>query len=261
MPAFFSTSEHIAGLFLLPLPFYPTLTLVSPEEMGAVMDAIQDAPVGQFINWVSKGKYFRFPEDDPNFKIPWEQASVNEKEKEIEATEGVNGSGLTSTNTSPGNISRAPSNSYVKREDIEAGALSTIPTSHSSARGEFGVVTTRTRTREQTTPYSVERFEVEQDEAIERQQGSSIIAPQRTADGIILVDWYTTDDPANPQNWGSWKKVWIAFVIFMYTFAVYSASAIYTSAEDQVMAKFGVGQAKASLGLSMYVIGYGIGPM
>lgn len=226
---------------------------------GAIADTIQDAPLGQFINWVSKGKYFAFPEHDPNFKIPWEQATVNEKEKEIEA--GLNGASQTSSTTTPDALSREQSESYVKREDIEAPAhLSTIPTSHSSARGDFGVVTTRTRTREQTTQYSRERFEVEQEEAIERQQ-SSIIAPQRTADGILLVDWYTTDDPANPQNWNSWKKVWVSFIIFMYTFSVYSASAIYTSAQPQVMAKFGVGQAKGSLGLSMYVLGYGIGPM
>jgi MFS transporter, DHA1 family, multidrug resistance protein len=227
--------------------------------MGGITDAIQDAPLGQFINWVSKGRYFAFPEQDPNFKIPWEQAGASEKEKEIEADTQAN-SQATSNATTPNPISREHSASYVAREDIEARPLSTIPTSHSSARGDFGVVTTRTRTREQTTPYSRERFEVEQEEAIERKQ-SSIIAPQRTADGIILVDWYTTDDPANPQNWNSWKKVWVAVIIFLYTFAVYSASAIYTSAEPQVMAKFGIGQSKASLGLSMYVIGYGIGPM
>jgi DHA1 family multidrug resistance protein-like MFS transporter len=65
----------------------------------------------------------------------------------------------------------------------------------------------------------------------------------------------------NPQNWNSWKKAWVALIIFLYTFAVYMASAIYTSAEPMVMEKFGVGQAKASLGLSMYVLGYGFGPM
>jgi DHA1 family multidrug resistance protein-like MFS transporter len=42
----------------------------------------------------------------------------------------------------------------------------------------------------------------------------------------------------------------------MYTFAVYAGSAIYTSSEPGVMEKFGVGQSKASLGLSMYVINF-----
>ena len=46
-----------------------------------------------------------------------------------------------------------------------------------------------------------------------------------------------------------------------YTFAVYLASAIYTPSEPGVMEKFGVGPTAASLGLSMYVLGYGVGPL
>jgi MFS transporter, DHA1 family, multidrug resistance protein len=49
--------------------------------------------------------------------------------------------------------------------------------------------------------------------------------------------------------------------MFLYTFAVYCGSSIYTSSEPQIMKVFGVGQSKASLGLSIYVIGYGVGPL
>ncbi|EXJ94698.1 hypothetical protein A1O1_03095 [Capronia coronata CBS 617.96] len=217
---------------------------------NAMADVIQDSPLGQILRFVTRNKVYAFPEDDPNFKIPWEDTSLSEKEKEIEADLG--------SLATPDAL--LPPQSFVTRDDVEGGGLSTIPTSHSSARSRIGVVTTRTITRERTVPFSRERFEVEQEEAIERQQ-SSIIAPQRTADGIILVDWYTTDDSANPQNWNSWKKAWVSSVIWMYTFAVYCASAIYTSAEPQIMEKFGVGTSKAALGLSMYVLGYGTGPM
>src|ERR1700753_1844964 len=103
--------------------------------MGGIADSIQDAPLGQFINWVSKGRYFPFPEDDPNFKIPGEQAGVTEKEKEIESGALAN-SQATSNVTTPNPVTREHSASYVAREDIEARPLSTIPTSHSSARGE-----------------------------------------------------------------------------------------------------------------------------
>lgn len=71
---------------------------------------------------------------------------------------------------------------------------------------------TRTRTRETTRAYTRERYEVEQEEAIEKKQ-TRPIEPMKTADGDILVDWYTTDDPANPQNWSSWKKVYVGFQI------------------------------------------------
>ena len=50
-------------------------------------------------------------------------------------------------------------------------------------------------------------------------------------------------------------------LMFLYTFAVYCGSSIYTSSEPQIMQVFGVGQSKASLGLSIYVIGYGVGPL
>ena len=100
----------------------------------------------------------------------------------------------------------------------------------------------------------------EEREAVERQE-SRVILPQKTEDGIILVDWYTTDDPENPQNWQFSKKAWVTFVLWVYTFVVYCASAIYTPSEFGVMEEFVVGIPKAALGLSMYVLGYGFGPM
>jgi DHA1 family multidrug resistance protein-like MFS transporter len=50
-----------------------------------------------------------------------------------------------------------------------------------------------------------------------------------------LVDWYTTDDPQNPMNWSTRKKVFITGQIDLYTFAVYMASSIYTSGEQYVI--------------------------
>jgi DHA1 family multidrug resistance protein-like MFS transporter len=42
---------------------------------------------------------------------------------------------------------------------------------------------------------------------------ASPITPTKTSDGTILVDWYTTDDPENPQNWPSRKKILVALQI------------------------------------------------
>lgn len=36
---------------------------------------------------------------------------------------------------------------------------------------------------------------------------SKPISLTKSADGTILVDWYTTDDPENPQNWSQGKKM------------------------------------------------------
>ncbi|KAH8587163.1 major facilitator superfamily domain-containing protein [Bisporella sp. PMI_857] len=90
---------------------------------------------------------------------------------------------------------------------------------------------------------------------------SKVLVPQRTSDGMILVDWYTTDDPANPQNWSARKRSFITLIICLYTFVVYCGSAIYVSSVEGVIQKFGVSTASASLPLSLYVLAYGIGPM
>jgi len=90
---------------------------------------------------------------------------------------------------------------------------------------------------------------------------SKAIVPTVTSDGTVLVDWYSADDPANPQNWSFRKKCFIAFQICIYTFAVYIGSAIYTPSQNAVTQVFGVSITAASLGLAMYVLGYGTGPL
>lgn len=81
------------------------------------------------------------------------------------------------------------------------------------------------------------------------------IAPTTTTDGNILVTWYTTDDPENPQNWSQIKKSLVLLQLALYTCAVYGASSMYVSGEEGVMHEFGVGPTAAALGLAIYVIG------
>jgi MFS transporter, DHA1 family, multidrug resistance protein len=63
------------------------------------------------------------------------------------------------------------------------------------------------------------------------------------------------------QNWSQKKKFWTAFLIDVYTFVVYASSSIYISSELLIMERFHVQEFKAALGLALYVLGYGIGPL
>ncbi|KAF3403274.1 Caffeine resistance protein 5 [Talaromyces pinophilus] len=90
---------------------------------------------------------------------------------------------------------------------------------------------------------------------------ASYMTPKMANDGIILVDWYSDQDPANPQNWSSLRRALISLVICLYTFVVYLSSAIYSPSTEGVMERFGVSNLKATLGLAMYVLGYGMGPL
>jgi len=124
-----------------------------------------------------------------------------------------------------------------------------------------GVEGTSTRNSTSTTPppshtlpFSPSRLEADLALHI-TQSNSHAIAPIKTVDGLILAEWYTTTDPANPQNWSQGKKAWTAFLICLYTFIVYAGSSIYVSSTLLVMSRFGVGAFKASLGLALYVLG------
>ena len=74
-----------------------------------------------------------------------------------------------------------------------------------------------------------------------------------------LVDWSGPDDPSNPQNWPMSHKVWATLILCLYTFAVYVGSSIYSSAQESVMEIYGVSHVEGSLGMALYVLGYGIG--
>ena len=112
----------------------------------------------------------------------------------------------------------------------------------------------------QTTPFTNELLQIERQ--LDIQCTKSIpVTPQKTADGTVLIDWYTTDDPENPQNWSSFKKAFIVFVKFWYTFVTYIAGSLWVTSEPGIVQKFGVSPIAAELGLALFVFGYGIGPL
>lgn len=78
---------------------------------------------------------------------------------------------------------------------------------------------------------------------------------------VDIVDWAGPDDPENPLNWSSGKKYFVTFEICLLTFSVYIGSAIYSAGIMGVEQRFGVSQVAATAGLTVFVGGYGLGPM
>lgn len=208
---------------------------------------IRDAPIGQIIRLVTGSRYLKYPEEEPGFQLPWESAMAEEKAHEA-AVDASGRNSATQPPASPDSEKDSPiSDADAEKADRDYDALTQQPTARSQVSRTTRLTTSRTVTREQTRPYTVERFQTEQEEAIDRAQ-SSVIIPTRTEDGVILVDWYTTDDDSNPQNWTSARKAGATAIIFFYTFVAYAASAIYTSSELGIMERFHVQQTKAALG-------------
>lgn len=218
-------------------------------------ELIREAPLGQLLRWVTRNRVLKYPEELPGFELPATYNAVLNASDNAEdsaasrtlsrrQTKSSRKSSGDETAQTPGtlDLEKKETETEHPRDDIEALGLS------------------RTKSRLETAPYSEERLEIEAELALERTQTKPIV-PQKTSDGNILVDWYTTDDPANPQNWSNLKRFFISLIICLYTFVVYSGSAIYTSSEQGVMERFNVGPTAASLPLSLYVLAYGIGPL
>ena len=78
---------------------------------------------------------------------------------------------------------------------------------------------------------------------------------------ITAQDWNGPDDPENPMNWSLWQRIYHTTVPALFGFVVTIGSSIYTPGLSGVMEQFEVSSTVALLGLSLYVLGLGFGPV
>ncbi|KAJ2972472.1 hypothetical protein NUW58_g9179 [Xylaria curta] len=200
----------------------------------------RDTPLGQFIRFVTHNRVLQYPEEDADFRLPDEWLKF------------LNSSKAEYSSSSP--CSSDASTLCINDDKIQGEKKDEIPSSSegvSSAGTETPPVTISKET--QDVVGDIER-------AIEKAKSASLV-PRRTTDGTILVDWYSTDDPENPRNWTNLRRALIALILCVYTFVVYTSSAIYLNSGPGVAKEFGINATEASLGLALFVLGYGIGPL
>jgi DHA1 family multidrug resistance protein-like MFS transporter len=223
---------------------------------------IRTSAAGQLIRLFTGNRFLQYPDEKPGFTCPncYADTSPNENHPNHER------SGFLSSQ-----VEAVVGDRYVPRTspsgqpeillDSEAHAEDTLPRRGSSA-STLTRMPTIAETEKVSTRADLENLYLIASRRDEfRAAPSRAVEPEKTLDGIILVDWYTTRDPENPQNWSSTKKALAALQIYLYTLAVYMSSSIYTPSAPAVEEKFGVSPTAASLGLALYVLGYGIGPL
>ncbi|KAI5306483.1 hypothetical protein KEM56_000661 [Ascosphaera pollenicola] len=76
-----------------------------------------------------------------------------------------------------------------------------------------------------------------------------------------IVELSGPDDPAIPRNWSSSIKALVALNVLFLNFSFYSASAIFTPSMEGIEKEFSGTTNEGTLGLSLFVIAYGIGPL
>jgi DHA1 family multidrug resistance protein-like MFS transporter len=218
-------------------------------------DLIRDAPLGQLIRFITRNKYFQYPEEKPGFQLPeaWNivlnnpDAIIEESSPNTNAVLASSASSTVAATEDPKAKGESDKDKDNEKNDVERGDSQPIRLH-------------RSRSPQETQAYTIDRLEAEEEHDVEKVKSIPVV-PKRTRDGSVLVDWYFSDDNENPHNWTNNRRLGVAVIICLYTFVVYTSSAIYTSSTEGVMRAFGVSQLKATLGLSLYVLGYGIGPL
>ncbi|KAJ9157598.1 MFS general substrate transporter [Pleurostoma richardsiae] len=77
----------------------------------------------------------------------------------------------------------------------------------------------------------------------------------------VLVDFDGPHDPYRPLNWPTHKKVSTTLLYGLVTMTATWASSAYSAGTRQIAAEFHVGTQVATLGTTLFLFGFGIGPL
>ena len=98
----------------------------------------------------------------------------------------------------------------------------------------------------------------------EAEDGRSISLQENVASDIPPInpqDWNGPNDPDNPMNWTFTSRVYHTTVPALLNFIITLGSSIYTPGVTDVKKQFHVSSTVALLGLSLYTLGLGFGPV
>lgn len=81
-----------------------------------------------------------------------------------------------------------------------------------------------------------------------------------TEDDPYIVE-FIPNDPRNPMEFSQFKKWFIVITVAIATLAVAFVSSAYSGGVEEVIKEFGISQEVATLGISLFVLGFAVGPL
>jgi len=81
-----------------------------------------------------------------------------------------------------------------------------------------------------------------------------------TEEDPYRVNWID-NDPRNPMNFSQPKKWFLTFLVAIATLAVAFVSSAFSGGVRQIIEEFHVSQEVITLGISLFVLGFAIGPL
>lgn len=143
-------------------------------------DLLRDSVLGQVVRFVTNNKMLLHPEHSPQFTLP---DSFNLDKRNV-----TDGETTPTTLTDEGDLRGS--------ENLDLEASRSLNRQSSNWHPHLNQIPTQ------------ESLDIRE------ARRSREIRPTLTQDGKLLVTWYTIDDPENPQNWSSMKKLWVSFLIW-----------------------------------------------
>lgn len=223
-------------------------------------DIFRDSFVGQVLRLVTNNRILQFPEEkDP---------SIYDRFINVEKSARL---ARTGSSVEPPEASRPPNRRIdsigndVEKKEPPANNTASTPISNSRRSSDTEVDPEKQQDAESLPKPPAEDSGSSSDtdsdpNALINTVSNTKVDPERGRD-IHLVDWWGPEDPENPRNWSKPKKFWVTFEILLLTFSVYVGSAIYTAGIVDITQVFGVSRVAATLGLTLFVLGYATGPM
>lgn len=227
------------------------------------MDTFRDTFVGQAIRLASGKRVLKYPDEvnpDAFRKCVTSAASLTRSQTNAEWTNTRNPNVITM------NSQQAVEPLFRRRTTASTRSVPTTPQAHAP--------------HVPTTPAPVEE---EKDEQPPRSSDSSSSSSDTESEDTIAVNnahhvdmskietqkskadtnivTFLEGDKENPQNWSFSKKCWVTAQVCFLTFSIYIGSAIYTAGTEDIVHEFGISSTVAVLGLTVFVLGYGVGPM
>ncbi|TKA24953.1 hypothetical protein B0A50_06051 [Salinomyces thailandicus] len=199
-------------------------------------ELIRETAFGQLVRLITNKKYFKYPEEeDPSLWTSY----VDEKKSGYLAHHG---------DTNP------------PEDDAEMEGIGGVRTREEQSNGQSPANGQDKNRRSHSDSTSRTRVDNGSDGS-QINEASGIKVDSEKGRDRHLVTWDGDNDPANPINWSQGKKFFVTFEICLLTTSVYVGSSLYTPGIPSIIRIFGVGRVAATLGLTLFVAGYGIGPM
>lgn len=80
-------------------------------------------------------------------------------------------------------------------------------------------------------------------------------------DDPFLIEFNGAADPEHPHNWSTIKRFVVVLNVMILTCVTYMGTSFYTPGQDLIQKEFHVGHVVGTLNLSLYIMGFGLGPL